>query len=130
MKRVLRIAICFAGFAIIAQGDDTDPVIRAKAQRVLNNEHDLPPVPKGLTEPPPLPPPEMHTHDIRKARRSNVVRSNSRRSASVKKASVSKAQSQKKGNSASAKTTKPTKPAGARPAKKSARTNTNNIAKK
>jgi len=124
MKRILGI-ICFVGFAVFAQGDDTDPVIRVKAQRALNNEHDLPPVPKGLTEPPPLPPPELHTHDIRKARRTTPVRARSAKSAPKKKASPSKGQSQKKVSGAKAKTTKVS---SAQPVKKNGQTN--KIAKK
>jgi hypothetical protein len=49
-----------------------DPVLRARAQRASAqgiSEGDLPPVPRGIVEPPPLPPPEAHVKDSRKARR-------------------------------------------------------------
>ena len=49
-----------------------DPVLRARAQRASAQgitEGDLPPVPRGIVEPPPLPPPEAHVKDSRKARR-------------------------------------------------------------
>lgn len=48
-----------------------DPVLRARAQRASAqgiSDGDLPPVPRGIVEPPPLPPPEAHVRDIRKAR--------------------------------------------------------------
>jgi hypothetical protein len=40
---------------------------RASAQGI--SEGDLPPVPRGIIEPPPLPPPEAHVKDTRKGRR-------------------------------------------------------------
>ncbi len=49
-----------------------DPVLHARAQRAAAQgiaEGDLPPVPRGIVEPPPLPPPEAHVKDTRKARR-------------------------------------------------------------
>ncbi|MDR0498852.1 MAG: hypothetical protein LBH03_03825, partial [Holophagales bacterium] len=72
LKRALGTAIFLTGSFVIAQsvGIDVDPVMRAKAQRDFNNNQDLPPVPRGLTEPPPLPPPELHTHDIKAKRKS------------------------------------------------------------
>ena len=87
-KHVLGIAVCLAGSIVSAQGDDADPVLRAKAQRALDNHQDLPPIPRGLTEPPPLPPPEMHAHDIRKKRGTTnaTARSNARNATQVKKA--------------------------------------------
>jgi hypothetical protein len=48
-----------------------DPVLRARAQRASAqgiSEGDLPPVPRGIVEPPPLPPPEAHVKDTRKGR--------------------------------------------------------------
>ena len=48
------------------------PVLRARAQRASAqgiSEGDLPPVPRGIVEPPPLPPPEAHVKDSRKARK-------------------------------------------------------------
>jgi hypothetical protein len=52
---------CFLG----AQTFD-DPVMKARQQRALAqgiDENDLPPVPRGVTDPPPLPPPETHLKD-------------------------------------------------------------------
>ena len=68
MKPALGIAILLVGTVLFAQAQNaaTDPVLRARAQR---SSQDLPPVPRGLIDPPHLPPPEMHTHDISKARR-------------------------------------------------------------
>ncbi|HJV22338.1 MAG TPA: hypothetical protein VJ570_06565 [Holophagaceae bacterium] len=46
-----------------------DPVMRARAQRAaLSLEGDLPPVPRGVIEPPPLPPPDTHPKDLRGGR--------------------------------------------------------------
>jgi len=39
---------------------------RAQAQGIA--EGDLPPVPRGIVEPPPLPPPETHLKDTRQGR--------------------------------------------------------------
>jgi hypothetical protein len=69
MKYVIGIAICFVGLSSHARPDDLDPVLRAKAHRAVRDSQDLPPIPRGLTEPPPLPPPELHTHDIKRHRR-------------------------------------------------------------
>lgn len=52
-----------------------DPVLRARAQRASAQglaDGDLPPVPRGIVEPPPLPPPEAHVKDNRKAHRAKV----------------------------------------------------------
>lgn len=49
-----------------------DPVLRARAQRASAqgiSEGDLPPVPRGVVEPPPLPPPEAHVKDSRKGKK-------------------------------------------------------------
>jgi hypothetical protein len=69
MKYMIGIALCLAGLSVPAQPEDVDPVVRAKAHRAIRDSQDLPPIPRGLTEPPPLPPPELHTHDIRRHRR-------------------------------------------------------------
>ncbi len=44
-----------------------DPVLKARATRAAAqgiDERDLPPMPKTLVEPPPLPPPETHPKDM------------------------------------------------------------------
>ncbi len=49
--------------------------MKARAQRAAAQgvaEGDLPPVPRTLVEPPPLPPPEAHVKDARKARRAKA----------------------------------------------------------
>lgn len=49
-----------------------DPVLRARTQRASAQgiaEGDLPPVPRTIVEPPPLPPPEAHVKDNRKGRK-------------------------------------------------------------
>ena len=53
---------CFLG----AQSLTEDPVMKARLQRSQAqgiDEADLPPVPRTITEPPPLPPPETHIKD-------------------------------------------------------------------
>ena len=74
-----------------------DPVLRARAQRASAqgiSEGDLPPVPRGIVEPPPLPPPEAHVKDSRKARK---AKGKKRKSGTKKtKSSSSKASASKK----------------------------------
>ena len=78
-----------------------DPVLRARAQRASAlgiSEGDLPPVPRGIVEPPPLPPPESHVKDTRRSRRekgkSRKGRSGARKSKSA--ASAAKAPAKRK----------------------------------
>jgi len=63
-KWVLSLAVgCFLG----AQPITEDPVMKARLARAQAQgieESDLPPVPRSVTEPPPLPPPEIHTKDL------------------------------------------------------------------
>ena len=52
-----------------------DPVLRARAQRASAQgiaDGDLPPVPRGIVEPPPLPPPEAHLRDTSKGKKAKV----------------------------------------------------------
>jgi hypothetical protein len=70
-RRVLFISSLAFGLIASAQPQE-DPVLRARAQRASAqgiSDGDLPPVPRGIVEPPPLPPPEAHVKDSRKARR-------------------------------------------------------------
>lgn len=58
-----------------------DPVMRVRAQRAAAKgieEGDLPPLPRGIVEPPPLPPPEAHVRDTKKGRRAKVKRGKAR----------------------------------------------------
>ncbi len=51
-----------------AQSLPEDPVMKARTLRAQAqgiNEADLPPVPRSVLEPPPLPPPEVHRKDSR-----------------------------------------------------------------
>lgn len=48
-----------------------DPVLKARSRQGLSMDladGDLPPVPRTITEPPPLPPPEIHHKDLRRSR--------------------------------------------------------------
>ena len=70
-RRILLISSLALSLVASAQPQE-DPVLRARAQRASAqgiSEGDLPPVPRGIVEPPPLPPPEAHVKDNRKARR-------------------------------------------------------------
>ncbi len=63
-KWVLSLTVgCFLG----AQAITEDPVMKARLHRVQAQgieESDLPPVPRGVAEPPPLPPPDVHPKDL------------------------------------------------------------------
>lgn len=53
-----------------ASQTEADPVLKARAERAQAlgiSEADLPQVPRGVTDPPPLPPPEVHRRDSRGA---------------------------------------------------------------
>ncbi len=100
--RLLGTFVIALGLAAAPQSAE-DPVMKARAQRAqTGGDQDLPPVPRVVLEPPPLPPPEVHIKDTRgyraskKARRGKrgktaVVRkggakaSRTRKAASVKK---------------------------------------------
>ena len=61
---------CFGAMLMIvsvlsAQQVIDDPVMRIRSQRALSGEGDLPPVPRGILEPPPLPAPVTHVKDTR-----------------------------------------------------------------
>jgi hypothetical protein len=113
VRIILGSTICFAA---LAQGTDpADPVLKAKAIRALENGKDLPPIPRGLIEPPPLPPPELHSHDIRKGR-SNAAKSRK----PIAKSSTGSAQ---KSQAGAAKTvTKPSAPSPQKPKQGAAKT--------
>ena len=79
-----------------------DPVMRARAQRASAQgiaEGDLPPVPRGIVEPPPLPPPEAHVKDSRKSRKAKGKAQKGKTGTKKKKGSAggSKAPSKGKG---------------------------------
>lgn len=70
-RRVLFISSLALGLVAAPRPQD-DPVMKIRAQRASAqgiSEGDLPPVPRGIVEPPPLPPPEAHVKDTRKGRR-------------------------------------------------------------
>lgn len=68
MKLLRCSSILLLGCAVLgaaAQGED--PVLKARAERARAQgvaEGDLPPVPRTIVEPPPLPPPETHLKDL------------------------------------------------------------------
>ncbi|MBK7294831.1 MAG: hypothetical protein IPI84_13915 [Holophagaceae bacterium] len=70
-RRVLFIS-SLALSLVASTAPQEDPVLRARAQRAAAqgiSEGDLPPVPRGIVEPPPLPPPEAHVKDSRKGKK-------------------------------------------------------------
>jgi len=70
-RRVLFISSLALSLVAAAKPQE-DPVLRARAQRASAQgiaEGDLPPVPRGIVEPPPLPPPEAHVKDSRKGKK-------------------------------------------------------------
>lgn len=70
-RRALVISALALGLVATARGQE-DPVLKARAQRAAAlgiPDGDLPPLPKGVVEPPPLPPPETHVRDTRQGRR-------------------------------------------------------------
>lgn len=71
-RRAALISLLATG--LVAQAlPQEDPVMRARAQRA-SLEGDLPPVPRGVIEPPPLPPPDTHPKDLRGARRGKATK--------------------------------------------------------
>jgi hypothetical protein len=63
--RMLGIVAVAFGLLAAQQAPD-DPVMRIRAQRAqAGGDQDLPPVPRSVMEPPPLPPPEVHVKDTR-----------------------------------------------------------------
>jgi len=71
MKVLTLLGTTLATFGMFAAQVPEDPVLRARAQRGLSEnlaEGDLPPVPRVITEPPPLPPPEIHHRDLGRAK--------------------------------------------------------------
>lgn len=76
------VAPCGSALATPAQATGqprpiTDPVLQARYQRASAqgiSEDDLPPVPKSIVEPPPLPPPELHPRDQKGSRAARAAR--------------------------------------------------------
>ena len=85
-RRVLFISSLALGLVAAPRPQD-DPVMKIRAQRASAqgiSEGDLPPVPRGIVEPPPLPPPEAHVKDTRKGRRAKRKAHKRSRAASAK----------------------------------------------
>ncbi len=64
MRRIILSALTVS--LVAALPPQEDPVMKARSDRAAAqgiSERDLPPVPKGIVEPPPLPPPETHPKD-------------------------------------------------------------------
>lgn len=75
-----------------------DPVMRVRAQRAAAQgigEGDLPALPRGIVEPPPLPPPEAHVRDTRKGRKTRAKKGKRPRTKGMARASSKAAASRK-----------------------------------
>lgn len=73
MKVLTMLGAAVLATSLLSAQIPEDPVLKARgantlAQGVSNN--DLPPVPRGVTEPPPLPPPESNPKDVKGYRES------------------------------------------------------------
>ncbi len=72
MKIIKVLGTVLAAFGLLAAQVPVDPVLKARGDRGLSanlSDGDLPPVPRIVTEPPPLPHPETHIKDMRGYRR-------------------------------------------------------------
>ena len=70
-RRAIIVSALALGLVGTVRGRE-DPGMKARAQRAAAlgvPDGDLPPLPKGITEPPPLPPPETHVKDTPAGRR-------------------------------------------------------------
>ena len=69
MVHLRKLSVLVLGCTLLAaQTLPDDPVMKARAERSRAQgigEGDLPPLPRGIVEPPPLPPPETHVKDTR-----------------------------------------------------------------
>ncbi|MBI4913260.1 MAG: hypothetical protein HY823_11020 [Acidobacteria bacterium] len=98
MSLLRRLGTAAVTFALVAAATplvpEGDPVVQARAQRAaaLNiPEDDLPPVPRGIVEPPPLPPPEIHPKDLRRGRRGGARKGSPKAGAKKKAGAARKA---------------------------------------
>lgn len=89
-------ALAMTAGLLSAQQPLEDPVLKAKALRAStpSQADDLPPVPRGILEPPPLPPPVTHVKDTPGYRASRKARKSRRKV--VRKAAPAKAPVKKK----------------------------------
>ena len=100
-RRVLIISSLALSLVAAPQAAE-DPVLKARAQRAAQGggEGDLPPVPRGVVEPPPLPPPEAHVKDSKASRQAKGKSKKGKKgkaSASKAKAPAPKAKAPAKG---------------------------------
>lgn len=75
--KAMAITFLVGGMAFAFQVPE-DPVLKARTQRALaqgTSEGDLPPVPRAIVEPPPLPAPETNYKDTRTGRSARARRS-------------------------------------------------------
>lgn len=77
LVRTVAIMLVAGGMAFAFQVPE-DPVIKARTQRAQAqgiSDGDLPPVPRTISEPPPLPAPETNYKDTRRGRATRASRS-------------------------------------------------------
>lgn len=83
---LVSLAVATGVSAQVPAGLSDDPVVIARATRP--SPGDLPPVPRTIVEPPPLPPPELHPRDRKGSRSARAAKRASRKGgkAAAKKA--------------------------------------------
>ena len=98
MVALRKLGLAFTALSLVGisgpANPGADPVVAARAARAAAQgvaEDDLPPVPRGIAEPPPLPPPEIHPKDLRPRRGARKVKGAVKKGAAVKKAPAKKA---------------------------------------
>ncbi len=82
MKRLKWLGAFVTAVGILsAQQVADDPVVKVQEQRAQagSTDADLPPVPRGIIEPPPLPPPEINMKDLGGGRSSRKASAAKRR---------------------------------------------------
>lgn len=90
------LAVAFG--VLTAQQPVDDPVMKARAQRAAaGTDQDLPPVPRTVMEPPPLPAPELHVKDTRGYKAKRGKKGKSKGAVAKKGGAKKKAASKKKG---------------------------------
>lgn len=93
VRRALILSLLAGG--LLGQGVPEDPVAKARALRAAPG--DLPPVPRGVVEPPPLPPPETHPKDLKGAARRGA-RTSARKGKAAKGKASTKGKASAKGH--------------------------------
>lgn len=90
-RRILFVSSLALSLVASAHQAPEDPVMRVRNQRAAAQgigEGDLPALPRGIVEPPPLPPPEAHVRDSRKSRKARAQKGKAHRAKAKTRASA------------------------------------------